>query len=92
MPMYMDIHEVPGATPDAVARAHEADLARQGDHDVEYLKYWVNEETGKVFCLCKAPSADAATAVHREAHGLIASKIVEVDAGSRGEFPRRCPR
>jgi class 3 adenylate cyclase len=78
MPMYMDIHEVPGATPEAVARAHEADLAHQGEHGVEYLKYWVNENTGTVFCLCKAPSSEAATAVHRESHGLVASKIIEV--------------
>jgi hypothetical protein len=76
--MYMDIHEVPGATPEAVARAHEADLAHQGEHGVEYLKYWVNENTGTVFCLCKAPSSEAATAVHRESHGLVASKIIEV--------------
>ena len=79
MPMYMDIHEVPGATPEAVARAHAADLERQDLHDVEYLKYWVNEQSGKVFCLCRAPSTEAATAVHREAHGLVASKIVEVE-------------
>ena len=43
------------------------------------LKYWFNEEAGKVFCLIDAPNPEAAAAVHREAHGLMAEKIIEVD-------------
>ena len=78
MPMYMDIHEVPGATAEAVAKAHSADMERQKKHGVEYHKYWFNESCGKIFCLCTAPNAEAAATVHREAHGLLASKIIEV--------------
>jgi len=79
MPLYMDIHVVPGATPDALKEAHEADLAVQDKHCVHCLKYWFNEEAGKVFCLFDAPNPEAAVAVHREAHGLMAEKIIEVD-------------
>ncbi len=79
MPLYMDIHVVPGATPDALHEAHNADLAVQDKHCVHCLKYWFNEEAGKVFCLFDAPNPEAA-AVHREAHGLMAEKIIEVDA------------
>ena len=79
MPLYMDIHVVPGATPEALHRAHDADLAVQDKHCVHCLKYWFNEEAGKVFCLFDAPSPEAAAAVHREAHGLMAEKIIEVD-------------
>ncbi len=78
MPMYMDIHDVPGVTPDDVAKAHDADLHVQDKHGVQYVKYWVNEKKGKIFCLCNAPSAEAADAVHREAHGLSAARIMEV--------------
>src|SRR6185312_17158891 len=78
MPMYMDIHEVPGVTSEDVAKAHLEDLRVQGKHGVEYVKYWVNEKQGKIFCLCTAPSAKAADAVHREAHGLAAARILEV--------------
>lgn len=78
MPMYMDIHEVPGVTSADVAKAHVMDLHTQAHHGVEYVKYWVNEKQGKIFCLCHAPSADAADAVHREAHGLTAARIMEV--------------
>ena len=82
MPLFMDIHEhVDGLTADAVADAHEKDLEVQQRHDVKYLKYWFNEGTGKVFCLCDAPSREAAEAVHREAHGLVADSIVEVKEG-----------
>jgi class 3 adenylate cyclase len=79
MPYFMDIHTVPGATADALREAHEMDLAVQHKHSVNCLKYWLNEDAGKVFCLFDAPNADAAMAVHSEAHGLLAEKIIEID-------------
>jgi hypothetical protein len=82
MPLYMDTHTISGGvTLDDVAKAHAADLAAQGAHDVHYLRYWVNEPEGRVFCLVDAPSAQAAEAVHREAHGLVAESLVEVHEG-----------
>jgi hypothetical protein len=78
----MDIHNVHGrATVDAVAQAHAADLKAQDAHDVRYLRYWVSEAEGKIFCLVDAPSAEAATTVHREAHGLVADDVSEVQEG-----------
>jgi peptidyl-tRNA hydrolase len=83
MPLFMDIHEhIEGLTPDAVAHAHEADLNTQVKYDVKYLRYWFDEGTGKVFCLVEAPNKEAAAAVHREAHGLVADQIIEVKEGS----------
>lgn len=83
MPLYMDVHEkVDGLTADAVAGAHEMDLAVQEKHDVNYLRYWFNEQTGRVYCLVDAPSPEAAADVHREAHGLLADEITEVAEGS----------
>jgi hypothetical protein len=67
---------------DDVAKAHLADLQTQGPHDVRYLRYWVDETQGKVFCLVEAPSAEAAADVHREAHGLEADNIYRVQEGS----------
>jgi hypothetical protein len=83
MPLFMDVHEsMPeGATAADVAGAHEADLEVQARHGVKYLRYWVDEASRKVFCLVEAPDADAASAVHREAHGLVADKIFEVVEG-----------
>src|SRR5438876_3208209 len=81
MPTYMDIHEIPGGVSlQEVAKAHAADLKVQGKYGVEYDRCWVNEAAGKVFCLCHAPSAEAATQVHREAHGLVPFNIIEVEA------------
>lgn len=79
MPLYLDVHEVPGATAADLKKAHEADVAVQGKYGVDYRKYWLNEKCGKVFCLVEAPSAEAAERVHREAHGLTAQKIIEID-------------
>ena len=84
MPIFMDVHEkLPeGATAKDVAHAHEADLAKQGEYGVKYLKYWVDEKDHKVFCLVEAPDAEAAARVHREAHGLVADRIFEVVEGA----------
>jgi class 3 adenylate cyclase len=78
MPIYMDIHEIRGATAEDVAKAHVEDVKTQRKHGVEYHRYWFNESSGKIFCLCSAPSPEAAAEVHREAHGLVATKIIEV--------------
>jgi len=51
-------------------------------HDVRYLRYWVDEDAGRIFCLVEAPTAEAAEAVHQEAHGLVADHIYRVQEGS----------
>ena len=83
MPLFMDVHEIDGGVAmDEVAKAHLADLQAQTAHDVRYLRYWVDEDHGRVFCLVEAPSAEAANAVHAEAHGLVADHIHQVQEGS----------
>ena len=83
MPVYMDIHKgVEGLTAEAVAGAHKMDLETQEKHGVKYLNYWYNEEDGTIFCLSEAPSKEAAEAVHREAHGMVADEIIMVKEGT----------
>jgi class 3 adenylate cyclase len=74
----MDIHKLQGLTVEDVAKAHAKDMETQRKYGVEYRKYWVNEKAGKVFCLVDAPNAEAAEHVHREAHGMVAEKIIEI--------------
>jgi hypothetical protein len=82
MPLYMDVHTIDGGVNAAdVEKAHLADLAEQGKHDVRYLRYWVDEPNGKVFCLVEAPSPEAAETVHKQAHGLVADEIFQVQEG-----------
>lgn len=82
MPLYMDMHSIDGGVAvDDVAQAHVADLKTQDRHGVRYLRYWVNESEGKIFCLVDSPDADAASRVHREAHGLVAEQIYPVVEG-----------
>jgi Protein of unknown function (DUF4242) len=83
VPLFMDVHQIDGGVAmDDVAMAHLADLHTQAAFDVRYLRYWVNEPSGRVFCLVEAPSAEAAADVHREAHGLVADHIYQVQEGS----------
>jgi hypothetical protein len=79
MALFMDTHTIDGGVSAAdVAAAHQADLATQGAHGVNFLRYWVDEAAGKIFCLVEAPDAEAANTVHRDAHGLVADEIYRV--------------
>jgi Protein of unknown function (DUF4242) len=83
MSLYLDVHTIGGGvTMDDAAHAHQADLQTQDRFGVRYLRYWVNEPEGKVFCLIEAPSEEAAIAVHKEAHGLLADDVFLVEEGS----------
>jgi len=82
MPTYMDIHDIPGVKASDVVGAHEADVRVQGSYGVNYERYWVDEEAGKVFCLVDAPDRESAIQVHREAHGLEAHTLFEVEQGA----------
>ncbi len=79
----MDIHyRVAGLTARAVADAHRRDLAVQDKYKVKFHRYWFDEGTGKVFCMFDGPSAEAGEACHREAHGLLADEITQVQEGA----------
>ena len=83
MPLFIDIHHLDAAvTLDDVAHAHAADLQHQQAHGVSYLRYWGDEPRGTIFCLVEAPDAGTAAAVHREAHGLVADEIYQVQEGA----------
>jgi hypothetical protein len=88
--LFLDVHDIGKGKVKAkdVAGLHRRDLATQGKHGVEFKAYWVDEKEGKVYCLAEAPSAEAANQVHKEAHGVLANKIMEVDADNMNWAPR----
>src|SRR6185503_14900702 len=86
MPLYMDRHDLPGATAEDVARAHVADLEVQDRFGVQYTTYWFDPVNESAFCLVHAPSKEAAETVHREAHGLVAGQVIDVDERAVREF------
>jgi len=83
MSLFMDVHNIEGGVSVSdVAEAHRKDLATQDKYGVSYLRYWVDEKAGKIFCLVEAATADDARAVHHEAHGLVADAIYPVSEHS----------
>jgi hypothetical protein len=83
MPLFMDVHNMEGGvSAKDVAEAHAKDVETQAKHGVDYRSYWVDQKAGKIFCLVEAPDAEAAMTVHREAHGLVADEIYEVEQGA----------
>ncbi|MFN2187304.1 MAG: nickel-binding protein [Candidatus Promineifilaceae bacterium] len=79
MPIFMDRHEVEGATKHAMELAHEKDLALQSDYDVKMMTYWFDEERATAFCLAEAPNADAIRELHAHSHGSIPNEVTEVN-------------
>jgi len=79
MPMFLDRHDITGATAEEVAQCHVSDLEVQERYGVRYVSYWFDPKDGVAFCFVEAPSSEAALAVHDEAHGLVPTKIIQVD-------------
>ena len=83
MPRFMDVHKnLKGVKLKEVAEAHAKDLNVQNKYGVKFLRFWVDERAGRVFCLSDAPNREAPTKAHKEAHGLLPDETYEVLEGS----------
>jgi hypothetical protein len=80
--LFMDVHELDSVTAAAVADAHSKDLAVQDKHGVSFIRYWVDEDNAKVYCLAEATTAQSISAAHAEAHGLVPQNVYEVTSGA----------
>ena len=86
MALFLDRHKAPGATASDIAAAHKLDVAVQDQYHVRYVTYWFDQDQGSVFCLAEGPNRESLEAVHREAHGLMAENVIEVEEGPLGAF------
>ena len=89
--LFLDVHNIgPGkVTFDAVAGAHQKDLATQGEFDTNFIKYWVDEKAGKVYCLAESASETNLYKTHEKAHGLLPAQIMEVKDGPEAKMNGR---
>ena len=81
MPIFMDLHIVPGDNAKDVADAHSMDVLMEKEHNCKCLTYWIDELRGHVFCLIDAPDKESVLELHNRAHGLAPHKIIEVEPG-----------
>jgi hypothetical protein len=79
--LYLDVHHLGKVSVKGVKAAHEKDLAVEKKYGVQFLKYWIDQDKGDVYCLASAPSAEAVRQTHSEAHGLLPDNIYEVVGG-----------
>ena len=78
MPEFMDVHtSMKGVTAEQLHEAHNADLAIQDEEGVNFKQAWADPNTGHVFCLSEAPSADAVQRIHQRA-GHPADEVHEI--------------
>jgi hypothetical protein len=82
--MFIDVHNLePGKVTYAdVMAAHQKDLATEGKYDVNFIKFWVDEKEGKVYCLSTAKDSASIAETHGEAHGLLPANVYEVTQGA----------
>ena len=79
MPIYMDRHDIEGATPETIAEAHQKDIALQDEYGIKLLTYWFDGQRGSVFCLVDSPSEQNIRDLHEHAHGDVPNEIIPVD-------------
>ncbi|MFC1481541.1 nickel-binding protein [Candidatus Neomarinimicrobiota bacterium] len=79
MPFYMDLHEVPSVSEEDMVKAHLADIAVQDQFGATCHTYWFNKEAGTANCLVEAPSEEQANAIHKASHGMVGTKVIEVN-------------
>ena len=78
MPEFMDVHDgMHGISNELLAQAHQADLDIQASEGVNFKHAWADPESGKVFCLSEAPSAEAVKRIHQRA-GHPTEQVFEV--------------
>jgi hypothetical protein len=65
MATFMDVHHgMEGITADQLREAHAADAAIEGEENVHFEKAWADPDSGTVYCLSEAPSAEAVQRIH----------------------------
>lgn len=86
--LFIDEHDlVPGKVTFAdVMAAHQKDLATEGKYNVNFIKFWVAEENGKVYCLSSARDSSDIVETHRNAHGLLPSTIYKITSGQESQI------
>lgn len=78
MPIFMDLHIIPGVKAKDVAEAHQQDLLIQNKFSCTCMTYWIDESRNSVFCLIDAPDANSVRELHNSSHGLAPHKIIPV--------------
>ena len=86
MPIYMDVHTIPGVKARGVAEAHYKDMLLQDAYGCKCMTYWVDEDRENVFCLVEAPDKSTVEKLHSQAHGLLPNKIIEVNTAIVNSF------
>ncbi len=82
--LYIDVHQLePGKVKyEDVAKAHAKDLAVENKYGVDFIKFWVDESKGLVYCLSSSPDSASIRKTHAEAHGLLPARIYQVTGGN----------
>ena len=78
MGKFMDVHSgFYGTTQEELDAAHRGDLAIQAEEGVNFEHAWLDQVSGKAFCISTGPSKEAVQRVH-ERNGIPTQEIYEI--------------
>ena len=85
MPLFMDVYTLlrDVSTGDVIG-AYEPGRSTGDRFGVSYLRHWVSDPPGKVFCLVEAEDPALITVCHGVAPGIVAHEIYPVSEHARG--------
>ena len=85
--LFIDVHDLGAGkvTFADVMAAHQKDLATEGKYGVHFIKFWVDQQNGKVYCLSTAKDSQSVIMTHKEAHGLLPEAVYEVTDGAQAK-------
>jgi hypothetical protein len=86
--LYLDVHHIGAGkvTAKDAAGAHQKDLAVQKKYGVNFIKYWVDEAKGDIYCLAEAADSQSIRKTHAEAHGLVPDQVHLVTGGEEASI------
>jgi Protein of unknown function (DUF4242) len=81
--LFIDVHSFSPGKVDfkEIASAHLKDVEVGKKYGVTFLKYWVDEKDGLIYCLSSARDSGDIRKTHGEAHGMLPQKIYMVTSG-----------
>src|SRR3954470_2706117 len=87
--LYIDVHHWTAAK--SIAKQWQPASKRpavEKKYRMDFIKYWLDEAKGDIYCLSSSPNAEAIRETHGEAHGLLPNSTYEVTEGTEASLKK----
>lgn len=78
MPIFIVTHSMSKSSDEAAIAAHAEAVRLRTSSDAHFFRFWLNETTGRIFCMCEAASGEAALQAHRAGQDVTDERVAPV--------------